>query len=81
MYVLSFPGSCPPLDPPDNGSITQCSGTSVGDICLLECDPGFELSGDDVRTCQSDQTWSGTDTVCTPGTYVCHIYILNVMKF
>ena len=49
MHVLSFPASCPPLDPPDNGSITHCSGMSVGDICLLECDPGFELSGDDTR--------------------------------
>jgi len=45
----------------------QCSGASVGDICVFTCDEGYELSGSSSRTCQDDLTWSGIDTMCVKG--------------
>ena len=56
--------SCPPLTAPDNGMI-DCTGSLFEDTCTFSCDDGYELTGSENRTCQSDQTWSGTETVCT----------------
>ena len=41
--------------------------TSYEDICNFTCNTGYELTGSDTRTCQSDRSWSGTDIVCGRG--------------
>ena len=38
-----------------------------GDICNFTCNTGYELTGSDTRTCQSDGSWSGSDDVCRRG--------------
>ena len=38
-----------------------------GDTCSFTCNTGYELTGSDTRTCQSDGSWSGTDDVCKRG--------------
>ncbi|XP_035674957.1 P-selectin-like [Branchiostoma floridae] len=55
---------CAKLDAPLHGSI---SGTSyVGDTVTFSCDTGYEItSGSSSRTCQSTQTWTGTQPTCT----------------
>ena len=58
--------SCPT---PSNGEITSCSSGSIGvgyegDTCSFTCNTGYELTGSDNRTCQSDGSWSGTDSTC-----------------
>ena len=55
-----------------NGEITSCSsGRSgvgyEGDTCSFTCNTGYELTGSDTRTCQSDGRWSGNDDVCRRG--------------
>ena len=40
---------------------------SYEDTCSFTCDTGYELTGNDIRTCQSDGTWSGSDGVCRKG--------------
>ena len=40
---------------------------SYEDICNFTCDTGYELTGSDTRTCQSDGSWNGTETTCTDG--------------
>ena len=40
---------------------------STGDTCSYTCDTGYELTGSSTRTCQTDGTWSGSDTMCTRG--------------
>ena len=57
---------CPTLTAPDDGMVF-CTGDDVGDTCTITCDDGFELSGSETRTCQSDGTWSETDTTCSAG--------------
>ncbi|CAH1248695.1 CSMD3 [Branchiostoma lanceolatum] len=54
---------CPELDTPLNGQKT--GGTSVGSFLIFFCNEGYDLTGGDImRTCQPDQTWSGTDSTC-----------------
>ena len=43
---------------------------SNGDTCSFTCNDGYELTGNDsydTRTCQSNGTWSGSDSVCRRG--------------
>ena len=60
---------------PVNGEITSCSSGIVGvgyegDTCNFKCNTGYELTGSDTRTCQSDGSWSGSDDVCRRGSYM-----------
>ena len=41
-----------------------------GDTCSFTCNTGYELTGSDTRTCQSDGSWSGNDDVCRRGMYI-----------
>ena len=38
---------------------------SYEDTCSFTCNTGYELTGSDTRTCQSDGSWSGSDVVCS----------------
>ena len=53
----------------------SCSSGTVGvgydgDTCGFTCNTGYELTGSDTRTCQSNGNWSGTDDVCRRGNYL-----------
>ena len=65
---------CLPLTNPDNGTINCSLGDdgvpSYEDICRFTCNSGYELTGSDTRTCQSDGSWSGIDSVCGRSTYI-----------
>ncbi|CAH1263510.1 CSMD3 [Branchiostoma lanceolatum] len=53
---------CSTLDPPLNGKV---NGSNLyGDTVAFTCNVGFDLVGDQIRTCQSDQQWSGTQPYC-----------------
>ena len=39
----------------------------MGDTCSFTCNTGYELTGRDTRTCQSDGNWSGNNVVCRRG--------------
>ena len=67
MYI----GNCPLLTGLGNG-IMNCSLGDDGvpsyeDTCSFTCNNGYELTGSDSRTCQSNGTWSGSDDVCRRG--------------
>ena len=51
---------------------------SYNDICTFTCNAGYELSGSFIRTCQSDGSWSGTDTLCTRSEYVAYVRVLKL---
>ena len=40
---------------------------SYEDVCNFTCNTGYELTGSDTRTCQSDGSWSGSDIMCSRG--------------
>ena len=62
---------CESLTNPDNGMINCSLGDdevpSYEDTCSFTCNNGYELTGSDPRTCQSDGSWSGSDDVCRKG--------------
>ena len=63
---------CIQLSVPANGRIVACSSGTAGmgykgDTCSVACNTGYELSGSDTRTCQSNGSWSGSDVVCREG--------------
>ena len=69
MHIISVP--CLALANPNNG-VTTCSLGDDGvlsyeDTCSFTCNTGYELTGSDTRTCQSDGSWSGSDDVCRRG--------------
>ena len=63
--------SCPSLTDPSNGMISYSLGddgdASYEDTCSYTCNTGYELTGSNTRSCQSDGTWSGSDPTCGRG--------------
>ena len=69
--IISLTVSCQSLTNPGNG-VTDCSLGDDGipsyeDTCSFTCNTGYELTGSDTRTCQSDGSWSGSDGACRRG--------------
>ena len=60
--------SCSLLTDPINGVINCSLGDdedlSYEDACSFTCNTGYELTGRDARTCQSDGNWSGSNGAC-----------------
>ena len=48
---------------PANGGMNS-TGNVEGDTVTYFCDEGYNLSGDPMRTCQSDGEWSGAQPEC-----------------
>ena len=71
ILVLIFIVQCTELAAPMNGmafcSPTNGSMFSYEDACNFTCDTGYELTGSDTRTCQSDGSWSGSEATCWRG--------------
>ena len=78
-YQLVFVVKCPNLNDVMNGELF-CSlgdnGPLYGDTCSFTCNTGYELTGSDTRTCQSDGSWSGSDDVCSNSTATMSAYII-----
>ena len=60
--------SCPTLTDPSNG-VMNCSMGDDGvpsyeDTCSFTCNTGYGLPGSEIRTCQSNGSWSGSDVTC-----------------
>jgi len=69
QFFIAVP--CPTLTDPSNGVITCSLGDdgvpSYEDTCSFECNTGYKLTVNDTRICQSDESWSGSETNCTRG--------------
>ena len=48
-----------------NCSLAVDNVASFRDFCSFSCNTGYELTGSDTRTCQSDGSWSGNDAECS----------------
>ena len=48
---------------PDNGEVNMTAIVN-GSTAIYTCDSGFQLSGDDTRTCLNTGVWSGQKPIC-----------------
>jgi len=77
MFIVT----CPSLDDPNDGRI-ECSVEpddvpTEGDTCIYVCNDGFDINGELTRECQSDGTWTGTDSTCERGRIIFPPYTIN----
>ena len=84
FLLLIITVACQPLlSDPDNGAITCLLGhdgvPSFEDTCSFTCNTGYELTGSDTRTCQSDGSWSGSETLCIRGNHYYSVLISRLM--
>ena len=54
---------CDELSSPANGDVIW-NGTTSGSTATYTCDSGYQLSGDQTRTCQNTGVWSGEEPTC-----------------
>ena len=52
-----------------NCSLGDDGVPSYEDTCSFTCNTGYEVTGSDTRTCQSDGNWNGNETNCHRGIY------------
>lgn len=76
MINLSFylfsgatpPAACEPPQPILNGFVEAvAAGVGAGSQIEYRCKGGFYLVGNEIRTCQKDGTWNGTEPTCDEG--------------
>ena len=63
MCKMSLVVSCGDPGIPDNGVRYGDTFTYQSRV-VMECEPQYRLVGDQIRTCQADGTWSGTQPIC-----------------
>ncbi|EFN68310.1 Sushi, von Willebrand factor type A, EGF and pentraxin domain-containing protein 1 [Camponotus floridanus] len=58
--------TCPKLRVPENGYLVKASACSnvVHAACGIRCRIGFHLTGDSIRLCGKDGSWSGNEPQC-----------------
>ena len=82
--MFSVTVNCPELFDPANGMITCLLINrplfSYEDTCSFTCNTGYELTGSDTRTCQSNESWSGSDDVCRRSMQFFIIYINFILN-
>ena len=62
--VLSTAVDCGPLCNLTNGQVSHTAGTTFGQTATYSCNTGYNLVGDNTRTCQADGEWSGSAPTC-----------------
>ena len=62
---------CERLTAPERGQITFTPGvvmtadTGLNAVATYSCDEGYNLDGDQTRTCQGNREWTGVAPTCT----------------
>ena len=56
-------GSCEELDDPGNGTVMVTELTD-GSTANYTCNDGYQLTGDETRTCMDNGMWSGHAPTC-----------------
>ena len=47
-----------------NGQVSNTAGTTFGQTATYSCNTGYNLIGDNTRTCQATGVWSGSAPTC-----------------
>ena len=80
VYIVQ----CSRLSAPASGiifcSLRNDPLLSYEDTCSFTCNTGYELTGSDNRTCQSNGSWSGSDVVCRRGENMLMSTLLRLLQ-
>ena len=55
---------CGTLTDPANGQVSHTTGTTFGHPATYSCDLGYNLVGENNRSCQATGRWSGNTPTC-----------------
>ena len=61
--LLSTAVDCDTLSNPANGQVST-NGTTFEQTATYSCNTGYNLMGDNTRTCQATGEWSGSEPTC-----------------
>ncbi len=62
--------NCGDLTDPSNGAVNTSSGTTFNMNATYTCNTGYNLIGITPRTCQANETWSGSEPTCNRKFYI-----------
>ena len=70
LYILlSTAVDCSALANPANGQVST-TGTTFGQTATYSCNTGYNLMGDNTRTCEAGGEWSGSEPTCQGMLYI-----------
>ena len=67
MYKYTFFQTvvdCSALTNPPNGQVSTTGGTTFGQNATYSCNTGYNLVGNNTRTCEATGNWSGSAPTC-----------------
>ena len=56
--------TCPAQEPIPNGEVQCTLDNAYGSVCVVVCNPGYEIDEDIQTTCQADHTWDNLLPSC-----------------
>ena len=65
VSLFSTVVDCGTLSNPLNGQVSHTAGTTFGETATYSCNTGYNLVGDNTRTCQATGEWSGSEPTTT----------------
>ena len=77
VFLLSTVVDCNALSDPANGQVST-NGTTFGETATYSCNTGYNLVGDNTRTCQATGNWSGSAPTCQRMLLLSNITIKHV---
>ena len=63
FLFLATAVDCGNLTAPANGSVSHIAGT-FGQTATYSCNTGYNMVGNNTRTCQAEGNWSGNTPAC-----------------
>ncbi|XP_033636703.1 sushi, von Willebrand factor type A, EGF and pentraxin domain-containing protein 1-like [Asterias rubens] len=69
VYITVQVLRCFTLEAPASGSLSKCPSVILGSTCNFSCNEGYNLLGDESRTCEQVKgkvAWSGATPLCKP---------------
>ena len=70
MCVTSAAIPCGNLSSPTNGQVSV-EGNTLGSQANYSCSEGYVLNGNNIRMCQGDGQWSGSEPRCEGQVMLC----------